>query len=321
MRFRGPVICGIDFSAGSRRALARAHALARRLGQPLAVISAIDPLLAEAANVQMGSAPFADRVRRDVDDLIRTVVGPAGAGAPAISIHVPVGAAAKELLAAAAEAHASVIVLGTEGLGRARRFMLGSTTLRVVRAAERPVLAVPPPKGGDEGSRSAGASHEITRILCGVDFGDASRAAAEAAVALGRRLSAPVVLVHAVAGLPMPSMWDIMLAPTDDERERQARTNLQTLAAGLGTPPPAIEVALGEPDEVFGRLAGSSDAALIVLGLGDASGHRPGSTALRIMTETHLPVLVVPFKETSDTQNLELRTFRPRTEDWPYRIL
>jgi nucleotide-binding universal stress UspA family protein len=293
--FSGPVVCGVDFSAGSRRALVRAHALARRLGLRLDVVSAIDPLLAEAANVGMGPVPFPDRVRRDLDDFIRSAVGRTRAGAPAISTHTPVGAPAKELLAAAAAAKASLVVIGTEGLGRARRLLLGSTTLRVMRASERPVLAVPPPKGRVMKAKGAGTRVEVKRILCGVDFGDASRAAAEAAVALGRSLSVPVVLVHAVARLAMPSMWDIMVTPTDKERAGQAKTGLQALAAGLGKPAPGIRVAIGEPDEVFGREVRSSASALIVLGLGDAGGHRPGSTALRIMTETHAPVLVVPM--------------------------
>ncbi len=289
--FGGPVVCGVDFSAGSRRALILAHRLARRLGQPLAVVSAIDVLLAEAATVQMGAGTFADRVRRDLDDFIRTAVGPARAGAPVISTHTPVGAPAKELLAAAAEAQASVIVLGTEGLGRARRFMLGSTTLRVMRAAERPVLAVPPLA---DGADDATAGRDFTQILCGVDFGEASIAAAGAAVALGRALDVPVQLLNAVVGLTIPSMWDVMLGPSDEARAASAREGLRALAATLGTPAPAVAAAIGDADEVFGREVVRGGSALVVLGLGDAAGHRPGSTALRVMAETHVPVLVVP---------------------------
>ena len=171
---------------------------------------------------------------------------------------------------------------GTEGLGRARRMIFGSTTLRVMRGAHRPVLAVPP--GPDP--------IDFTRIVCGIDFGEPSRRAAAEAAALGRTLNVPVMLVHAVGRLTMPSAWDVVLTPTDEDREAQARENLAKLAATLGAPEPTVAVAIGEPAEVVAQHA--KPGTLLVLGLGDLSGHRPGSTALRIMAETRLPVLGVP---------------------------
>jgi len=288
----GPVLCGVDFSDPSRRALRCARDLASRLGQSLIVVSTVDPLLAEAANVRMGPAPFTDRVRRDLEAFVQETLGPQQTGGPTVSFRTPIGHAAKELLAAAKASGASVTVLGTEGLGRARRLVLGSTTLRVMRGTDRPVLAVPPPR--DRTASPSPAAGVITRILCGVDFSDPSRTAAAAAVALARRLNVPVTLVHAAARLTLPSIWDVMVAPTDDEREAQGRTNLEALAATLGPPKPAVHAAVGEPDEIIGEQAAAGEGVLIVLGLGDLSGHRPGSTAMRIMAETHVPVLAVP---------------------------
>jgi universal stress protein A len=276
----GPIVCGVDFSEPSRRALRYAHALAGRLGQPLIVVGAIDPLIAEAA-ARTGPGPFLDRARRDLEELVRTTFGAVDA-----SFLVPVGPPDRELLAAARTARASAIVVGTEGLGRAHRLVFGSTTRRVMRQTDRPVLAVPPEK---EGGAEAGVP---ARILCGVDFSEASRSAARAAVALGQRLGVPVTLVHAVGRFTLPSIWETMMAPTDEEREAQARDNLDALAAAVGSPRPATLAAAGEAHEIFARE--STGETLIVLGLGDLSGHRPGATALRIMAETHTPVLAVP---------------------------
>ena len=279
----GPIVCGVDFSEPSRRALRYAHALAGRLGQPLVVVGAIDPLIAEAA-ARTGPGAFPDRAKRDLEELVAATLG---GGVGAASLLVPVGPADRELLAAARVRHASAIVMGTEGLGRARRLIFGSTTLRVMRHTDRPVLAVPP-------ARDASATvAPPARILCGVDFSEASKSAARAAVALGRRLAIPVTLVNAVPGLTLPSVWDVMLSPTDDEREAHARVNLTTFAATLGSPAPAVLAVCGEPEEIFARESASA-GALIALGLGDLSGHRPGTTALRIMAETRAPVLAVP---------------------------
>jgi nucleotide-binding universal stress UspA family protein len=254
----------------------------------------VDPLIAEAMLVRMGSAPFMDKVRGDLDAFVQEALGGLKAGRLPVTLLAPTGSAAKELLEAAKTANASAIVVGTEGLGRARRLLFGSTTLRVMRGTDRAVLAIPPAR---EGAAKA-VPGAITRILCGVDFSEPSNAAAATAVALGRQLDVPVTLVHAVARLTLPSVWDVMLAPTDDEREALAKTTLTKLAATLGAPAPAVLAATGEADEVFAAEAAAGDGTLVVLGLGDLSGHRPGSTAMRIMAETRVPVLAVPRTST-----------------------
>jgi len=286
--FRGPVVCGVDLSDASCRALTRASALADTLRRPLTVVSVIDPLIAEAAGTRMGSASFLARVRQDLDVFIRTTLGPRRGGRK-VSVRTPTGPVAKELVAAAGAVRAGLIVIGTEGLGRARRFLFGSTTLGVLRRTRWPVLAVPPP-----GDSAPPGADRIERILCGIDFSEPSRAAARAGVVFGRVLGAPVTLVHAVGRVTLPSMWDVMVSPTDAERGSQARRTLLALAARLGTPVPAVLVGLGEADEVLGREAASGGEPLIVLGLGGLAGHRPGATAMRIMAETRVPVLIVP---------------------------
>ena len=292
----GPVVCGVDFSEASRHALEFASAFAARLGQSIVVVSAIDPLIAEAASARLGQA-FIERVRTDLEGFVHESIGDMSG----VSLLTPAGSAAKELLHAAATARAGTIVIGTEGLGRARRVVFGSTTLRVMRGADRPVLAVPPPFDFAQGapSNAGKAAHDgaaqvgdISQILCGVDFSDPSRAAAREAAELGRHLKVPVTLLHAVGRLTMPSAWDVMLAPTDTEREAQAAANIRTLAASLGPPEPRTVAAIAEPAELMAQEA--TPGTLVVLGLGDFSGQRPGSTAMRIMAGTHLPVLGVP---------------------------
>jgi nucleotide-binding universal stress UspA family protein len=286
----GPVVCGVDFSEASRHALRVAAAFAARIGVPLVVVSAIDPLIAEAAASVRPA--FLERVKNDLEGFVQESLG---GGRGPVSLLTPAGPAAQELLRAATGARAGVIAIGTEGLGRARRLVLGSTTLRVMRGANRPVLAVPPAAAaGDAPAAGSSDTESISRIVCGVDFSDPSRAAAAEAVALGRRLDVPVTLLHAVGRLTMPSIWDVMLVPTDAEREAQAAGNLQQLASSLGAPAPRRVTAIAEADELVAREAGAG--TLVVLGLGDLSGHRPGSTAMRIMAETRLPVLAVPNK-------------------------
>jgi nucleotide-binding universal stress UspA family protein len=60
------------------------------------------------------------------------------------------GGMAPAILAAAAEADADVIVLGTRGLGGVKSFLLGSVSHAVVQHADRAVLVVPSPTLAEE---------------------------------------------------------------------------------------------------------------------------------------------------------------------------
>ena len=57
-----------------------------------------------------------------------------------------VGDAAEQVLKQADECESDLIVIGTQGLEGAERFVFGSTTEGVLRAARVPVLAVPLPR-------------------------------------------------------------------------------------------------------------------------------------------------------------------------------
>ena len=74
------------------------------------------------------------------------------------------GAAAHEIVAAAREWEADLIVMGTRGRGRLATFLLGSTAEEVIRRAHCPVLTVghdpTPPTAGDS-ARSTTAPVEV----------------------------------------------------------------------------------------------------------------------------------------------------------------
>jgi nucleotide-binding universal stress UspA family protein len=292
MRFSGPVVCGVDFSDHSRRALVIAQTVAQRLNQPLAVVTAIDPLLSRAAGFQTGGRRFLDHAQHDLQEFVVTTLGTDAKTGREVTAHAVVGEPAESLLEHASSAGASMIVVGTEGLGRAQRLLFGSTTLRLMRATAHPILAVAP-VAADAGSSASEAPVAIGKILCGVDFSAASVAAARAAHALGRALGVPTTLVHAQVLVALPTSWDAILQPREEDLLSESRAKLTELGSQLGDPAPRIEVQTGRPEDVIAAHAAGNDA-LVVLGLGDASGHRPGSTAIRIIANAHLAVLAVP---------------------------
>jgi nucleotide-binding universal stress UspA family protein len=280
-----PIVCGIDFSPSSDHALLWAAAIATRLSRPLQLVTAIEPLLTEAARLQQQSDAFLQQVQRDLEAQGARVSVPG-----AITTYVESGEPAPVLLEAAGAADAALIVIGARGLGQAARFFLGSTAMRVLRSADRPVLAVPEP---DAAAAPARPSTDVTHLVCGVDFSDGALAAARAATDWSRLLGARLTLVHVLAPATMPPVWEALLRQADEERTREATARLEELTQTLGGEADIV-VKTGTAVDVLEDLAEDHEGTLIVVGLRGAGYHRPGSTALRLLSASSIPVLAIP---------------------------
>ena len=136
----GPVVCGVDFSDDSRRALRWAAFMAHHLAQPLVVVHAVEPLLASAAQVHYGADALSATVQPELDAFIAGAID-AGLG---VRTTLTAGEPASTINGTALAEGASVIVVGTQGLGQAGRLWFGSTTMCLLRESTIPVLAIPP---------------------------------------------------------------------------------------------------------------------------------------------------------------------------------
>ena len=119
-------------------------------------------------------------------------------------------------------------------------------------------------------------------IICGTDFSEPARAAADAAVALATRFGAPLRLVHASV---------IPAAPLTEEHLQTEAQRLHGSGADL-----TAEVMEGSADEVLVKCSEQHDARLIVV---SALGRRAparwllGSVAERTAESAPVPTLVV----------------------------
>ena len=140
------ILSPVDFSEHSRHALRWAAAFAARFQSRLTVISVVDPLLAEAARIRLGQdlakAETVPALREFVAATWSEAVQPAGANGR----HDDGWGAGDAILEAARADAADLIVMGTQGLGGFRKWLLGSTTERLLRRTHIPVLAVPSPR-------------------------------------------------------------------------------------------------------------------------------------------------------------------------------
>jgi nucleotide-binding universal stress UspA family protein len=202
-----------------------------------------------------------------------------------------------EILRQARAVRADLIVMGTHGRRGFERWMLGSVAERVVHKARCAVLTVPrPPKGAPT---PPGRLYET--ILCAADLAG-SQATLEAAFSIARSSGARLTLLHVLEDLrPYESAarvahldWPALL----EGLEGDARDRLLTAATRepVGGGPVDVVVATGKPYREIVKLADTSGASLIVMGI---HGRAPldglflGATALHVLRQAGCPVLTV----------------------------
>jgi nucleotide-binding universal stress UspA family protein len=146
-RLKGAIVVPVDFSAGSRRALDVARALARRLDAPLDVLHVWQspPILAPDVSIRMtdGHTVCLEdyAMHRAAEELERFLIDlPAGERVRGVLRN---GGAADTILRYAEDAQAGMIILATHGRRGLERLLMGSVTEHVLRRATCPVLAVP----------------------------------------------------------------------------------------------------------------------------------------------------------------------------------
>lgn len=293
------ILSPVDFSDQSRHALRWAGAFATRFSSRLTVLSVIDPLLAEAAKIRLGQ----DLANAETEPTLREFVAATWSedAPPARTVvKTTVGEPATAILEAARADASDLIVVGTQGLGGFRKWLLGSTTERLLRRAHIPVLVIPSTSSDpavEGGHRGFGISH----VLAATDFSDSSATAVKAAVELAQQWSASVTLVHVVAPLKVPPQWQPLVQESEKRRVTAARTQLKALAGQLcGTRGCDDLVVSGDPAETIGAIARERAAQLIVMGLAGEHGvfaPRPGSIAYRVLSSSTVAVLVVPASD------------------------
>jgi nucleotide-binding universal stress UspA family protein len=196
------------------------------------------------------------------------------------------GSAAPEIVEYASHREADLIVMGTHGLTGVRKVLFGSTTSRVLRDSDVPVLAVPPAGSGlgDSGTPLAGPGP----IVAPVDFSAESEAAAYLAADVARELSRPLLLLHVVDGHSKPA------AASGKDAVSIAEAVLHRLAEAIGGDP-EVRVVEGVPAQEIARCALEREAILIVMALtGTNQQPRPGSVAYRVLCLAPVPVLAAP---------------------------
>jgi nucleotide-binding universal stress UspA family protein len=294
------ILCPVDFSDTSKRALHYALDLGRRHRAEVSVLyvaaRTLPPLSALAVKVSgTMETGVRERLRRDLLEELRLFVEPAAEGVR-VACAVEEGNIVDSIVARAAEA--DLLVLGTHGHGEIENLVLGSVTEKALHKSPRPVLTVPP----HDAERAAPAG-PFQRILCPVDFSPASEEGLRHAVALAREDDGRITLLHVIEGLLGEKPLDLHLDVRGylHKAEEVARERLRTLLAGeearLQDGPPVI--ATGKAYAEILRTAEERKSDLIVMGVHGRSAMGLllfGSAARHVVRGARCPVLTVRGK-------------------------
>ena len=137
------ILCPIDFSESSMKALARARAMGKEDGARVTVIAVVDvgrelrdSAMFPGVDVEALTRAAEIATRRRVSELFDE-------GTRTIDAVVAAGSPPEEILKRAADDSTELIVMGVHGRGAVDLRLFGSTTHQVIRSATCPVLIIP----------------------------------------------------------------------------------------------------------------------------------------------------------------------------------
>jgi len=293
------ILCPTDFSIFSSRALRHAVALAQQLGSRLRVVHVIPPLLIYADEpVYLPARTFSNSAMREAAaEEMRRFLEPAAGARVSLQTEIREGQPWREILAAAEEGPADLVVVGTHGHGGFERLLLGSVAEKLLHRLPCPVLTVCHEEG-----RTWNAPGLVSRVLCAVDFGESTGATVAHAVALAARMGAELTLLHVLETLPdrnrRPYFAVRELEPLREELEKWARQRFREVVSDEARAELNLRerIAAGSAHDEILRIAVEERADLIVLG---ARSQGPlerlvlGSTAHHVVRAATCPVLTV----------------------------
>lgn len=282
------ILCPVDFSPHAAAALGQAATIADAAGATLSVAWVTDPLLAQAA-VVYGLDPKGEQARADLREFVSRHL-PAERRQHPPALVTAAGSPSEQILRAAADRRADLIVMGTHGLSGYRKAFFGSTTERVLRRTTVPVLAVPLAPAG-----SSSLSALPALVLVAIDLEPDSHGLAAYAARLVREMAARAILVHVTPSeAAVPTQWREAAASHRMTALDTARVSLARLGEEAGFESAEVIVAAGHAAEEIAAAAIDRRVDLIVMGLHRTGMTAPGSIAYRVLVLAPSPVLVVP---------------------------
>jgi nucleotide-binding universal stress UspA family protein/CBS domain-containing protein len=297
------LVLAMDGSDDAKNALEWVRCMNLPRDTRVLVLTVLEPPVLPAVPEAMGQlreAQLAD-ARAIVDDGCAAL-----GGTVRTDTRVTEGDAREEIVTAATDWGADLVVMGARGLGAVKEFLLGSVSLGVARHAPCPVLVC---KGPARAIRSA---------IVAQDGSQAAEAAARFFSTLPGAHAVHVRVLGVVEPVRYPSSAPRMLAATLAAAVEQAeRDGRAVLARRIGdavdvlrtaAPKIEVEITVGQPADEIIRLAESTGNDLIVVGARGVGAMKRlllGSVSETVLHHAGCPVLIVHPTGTSAPRRID----------------
>jgi nucleotide-binding universal stress UspA family protein len=289
------VLCPIDFSEASIRALTYASAFAAWYGAQLEVLHVVAAFDDRQPAGDAGATAWP--VTHDaIVSAMQRALESVGANALNSTVLAQEGRTHEVIARRARAQPADLLVMGTHGRSGFNRLLLGSVTEKVLRSVSCPVLTVP-----SAAAAPTAAAVAFKRILCALDYSPSALKALRYALELGRQAGGRVTVLYALEYMDPEEPCEHV--DFDIRRRRQyfidhARERLHAQLAPESTTWCEIEevVAIDRAYKAVLQHAAASNADLIVMGAQGTGGLELmlyGSNTQHVVRAATCPVLTV----------------------------
>lgn len=280
------ILMATDFSPVSNRALDYAISLARRYDSHIYLTHVISPDAYPLAAPEV-TVGLVETQRRTAENKIQEMLFSGRLNNLPYDILIEEGALWPAIEKVIEKQNVDLVVVGTHGIGAVQKLVIGSGAEQIFRQCTRPVLTVGPGVDG-------GKPPEVVfkHILFATDFGLGCEQEAAYAFSLGQEHDATVTLLHVVRHLDDYSEDGLTL------KRESIKNQLQELVPGGAEAwcKTEFRMAVGDPAAEILHFAEETSADLIIMGAkprGGLAGHVPGTTAYKVVSNSHCPVLTM----------------------------
>lgn len=293
------LLLATDFTPTSDAAAQSARALIERWGCRVEVVYCIEQM-AGYSNLRIHGSEAPPYLSLQVEEgrkLLNQFVNTHFGGLPASQCHLRVGRPVDEILRAATESKADLIMMGTCAQTGLDRVMRGSVAEGVISRSPVPVISLPHLL-----TLSAGNT-----LLVAIDFSPASLKALELAGKLAATFGCELLLLSVLEPPKALALWPLTPAEDQLQAEQRLRSRLTPLAQSVL--PPGTEyrtqIRVARLAEGVSETADEHHAALVVMGTRGHSGIAEwllGGGAQRVLRSCSRPLLTVRDSEAEQTE-------------------
>jgi len=283
------ILCAVDFSKASVRALTHAVHLASLYGGRIHVLHVIPRIVPSLSGKPVKTSPWTGDEEAAAKKALGRLTMKATKDRIPLVTEIRIGDEDVQILDAARTMKADVIVMGTHGRRGFKRWILGSVAESMVRYSPVPLIVV-----GSPGVKTI--APRVRRVLVPTDFSKGSAAAVGCGLEIAKRSHASITLLHVMKDLSAAAGWKASAQVTAGVRDEldalipaQARRECEVKTV----------VEIGEPYQVILNTMKRLTPDLVVMnthGHGFVDRLLIGSTAERVVRGGAglCPVVLIP---------------------------